>query len=59
MVTVLNSYDLGDMKVSYYIDNETKMVELMLLPDGLEQLKWKMKKQKIDALVQLTIVGET
>ncbi|MHB8130008.1 MAG: glycoside hydrolase family 36 protein [Mobilitalea sp.] len=57
--TVLNEYHFGDMICKYYIDNETKNVELMLLPAGKKPVDWERKNQAVEALVQLKLVGDT
>ncbi|OYO90895.1 hypothetical protein CG709_13000 [Lachnotalea glycerini] len=58
-VILLNEYLFGDMKVMYFIDNETKNVELMLVPIDTQIVNWDEKKQSVDSLVQLKIVGDT
>ena len=35
-VKLLESYVLGDMKALYFLDEEKRLAELMLLPDGME-----------------------
>lgn len=59
MVKILNQYELGDMKVVYYIDDITRNVELMLIPASMTPLSWDSKKQEVDSLVQLKLVGDT
>lgn len=58
-VSLLKEYQLGDMLIKYYIDNETKNVEIMLLPENTVPLRWEAKRQAIDSLVQLKLVGDT
>jgi alpha-galactosidase len=58
-VLLLKEYHFGDMLVQYYIDNETKNVELMLLPEDTVPVAWSEKKQAADSLVQLKITGDT
>ena len=58
MVSLLKKYELGDMLVLYYIDSETRNVELMLLPENTSPLSWESKKQGIDSLVQLKLMGD-
>ena len=57
-IVLLNKYQLGDMQVLYYIDNEMKNVELMMLPDSSNPLPWDHKRQVIDSLVQLKLAGD-
>ena len=57
-VTLLKQYLLGDMQALYYIDEETKNVELMLLPENICPQPWDKKKQEIDSLVQLQMTGD-
>lgn len=58
MVVLLNKYLLGDMECYYYLDEETKLVELIVVPEGMNPLDWKEKKQEIDSLVQLKVAGD-
>ena len=57
-VSLLKQYQLGDMLIQYYIDKESKNVELMLLPEHMEAVAWDEKNQVIDSLVQLKLVGD-
>ena len=57
-VTLLKQYLLGDMQALYYMDEETKNVELMLLPENICPQPWDKKKQEIDSLVQLQMTGD-
>lgn len=57
-VSLLEEYHFGDMLIQYYIDNEARNVELMLLPENRLPVVWDRKKQVIDSLVQLKIVGD-
>lgn len=58
MVQLLNKYQLGDMQCLYYIEEESKNVEWMLLPGKMEPLSWESKRQAIDSLVQIKITGD-
>jgi alpha-galactosidase len=58
MVSLLKQYEFGDMLVLYYIDSKTRNVELMLLPENTTPLSWESKKQEIDSLVQLKLMGD-
>ncbi|WMC91466.1 glycoside hydrolase family 36 protein [Kineothrix sp. MB12-C1] len=58
MVVLLNKYLLGDMECYYYLDEGTKLVELIVVPEGMEPLDWSEKKQEIDSLVQLKVAGD-
>ncbi|MGB4660782.1 MAG: alpha-galactosidase, partial [Mobilitalea sp.] len=57
-VELLKEYTFGDMVCRYYIDMDSKNVELMLLPAGIDPLEWNSKKQSIDSLVQIKITGD-
>ena len=57
-VKLLESYVLGDMKALYFLDEEKRLAELMLLPDGMEPVGWEEKHQEIDALIQLKLEGD-
>ena len=57
-VSILKDVLLGDMKARYYIDEETRNVELQLLPASLPTLPREAKKQKIDSLIQVKIAGD-
>lgn len=58
MVTTLNKYCFGDMECRYLIDSETKNVEMMLIPAGMEPCAWEKKNQQVDSLIQLKVVGD-
>lgn len=58
MVVLLNRYLLGDMECFYYLDDETKAVELIIVPEGMELPDWKEKRQEIDSLVQIKAAGD-
>ena len=55
---LLESYMLGDMKALYFLDDEKRLAELMLLPAEMEPLTWTEKHQEIDALIQLKLEGD-
>lgn len=57
-VKLLESYMLGDMKALYFLDDEKRLAELMLLPAEMEPLTWTEKHQEIDALIQLKLEGD-
>ena len=57
-VKLLESYVLGDMKALYFLDDEKRLAELMLLPAEMEPLPWTEKHQEIDALIQLKLEGD-
>lgn len=61
MEAILKSYHLGDMKACYLLDEETKNVELVLLPEAEEYVSRDREKEKpyADSLVQVKIVGDT
>lgn len=57
-VTKLNSIKLGDMEAYYVLDEEKQAVELMLLPEGMQEPEWESKKQFIDPLIELKLTGD-
>ncbi len=58
MVTLLKEYELGDMKCQYYIDSDSRNIELILIPGAEKATEWAQKKQNIDSLLQLKLVGD-
>lgn len=59
MVTLFREYTLGDMKCEYYIDSDTRNVELVLVPGSETAGVWEKKKQSIDSLIQIKLAGDT
>lgn len=61
MQKILNSYLLGDMNATYLIDEDTRNIEFVLLPAGIEYRDMDAKKEKpyIDSAVQVKITGDT
>ena len=61
MQSILKTYLLGDMNVTYLMDEDTKNVELVLLPKGYEYVNTDPDKEKpyIDSLIQVKILGDT
>ncbi len=57
-VSILRKYSFKDTEIVYMIDSVTKNVGLMLLPVGMEPVEWEQKKQIVDSLVQIKIVGD-
>jgi len=57
-IKLLKEHYFGDMKAHYMIDEDTKNIELLLIPAESEPVAWEMKKQGIDSLVQLKITGD-
>lgn len=57
-VTLMNSYVLGDMKALYFLDEEKRLAELMLLPEDMEPVSWHEKRQETDSLLQLKLEGD-
>lgn len=55
---LLYRIQLGDMSARYYLDAVTQQVELQLLPIGCEPFAWSCKRQTVDSLVQLKLVGD-
>lgn len=54
----LKSYCLGDMKADYVWEPESKNVGLWLLPSDMEPLAFEKKRQSIDCMVQVKLVGD-
>lgn len=57
MTTMLSEYALGDICVQYHIDDNSNLVGLQLLPNGM-QGKIQVKQQELDPLVQLMLRGD-
>ena len=57
-VRKLGKYKLGDMEAYYFLDEEQQVVEWMLLPEGMKEPVWEDKKQNIDPMIQLKLVGD-
>lgn len=57
-IRVLENYELGDMQARYFLDEETGQVQLMLLPEGMEPVRWEEKSQQIDSLLQFKLAGD-
>ena len=58
MVTMLKKYTFGDMECRYLLDSESRNVELLLIPAGMEILDWEQKKQAADSLIQVKKAGD-
>lgn len=56
--TRLETYKFGDMQALYFLDEETRMVQLTLLPEGMEAVRWEAKRQQVDSLLQLKLEGD-
>lgn len=56
---LLKKYRLGDMQALYFMDDDIKNVELIMLPENVEPLPWNSKNQVIDSLVQIKLAGDT
>ncbi len=57
-IQTIQNYTLGDMTAHYLLEEESGMVELMLLPAGKEPLAWESKRQNIDPLMGLKLTGD-
>lgn len=57
-ITILKDVPLGDMLARYYLDTESRNVELQLLTAEKESLPRDAKRMEIDSLVQVKIVGD-
>lgn len=59
MSTILNSYTMGDMQCIYFVEEENRNVELLLLPRSMEYQEVEKEKPYRDSLVQVKIAGDT
>ena len=57
-ISILKDVALGDMLARYYIDDESKNVELQLLPAGKTVLPREAERKVIDSLIQVKIAGD-
>ncbi|MEA4929765.1 MAG: alpha-galactosidase [Candidatus Limiplasma sp.] len=57
MTTLLSEYIFGDLCVQYSIDNESNLVGLQMIPNGMQGIT-KAKQQALDPLVQLMVRGD-
>lgn len=57
-IVQISKYKLGDMEAYYFLDDEQQVVEWMLLPEGMKEPVWEDKKQNIDPMIQLKLVGD-
>lgn len=57
-VKQINKFLLDDMTAEYVLDEESRIPELMLYPAGLDTTPWESKRQNIDGLIQLKILGD-
>lgn len=57
MTTLLSEFIFGDICVQYSIDNESNLVGLQMIPNGMQGIT-KAKQQALDPLVQLMIRGD-
>ncbi len=55
---ILNRYELGDMQAIYLLDQETKIIELVLLPAECQYSEDMEKVHRIENLVQLKVAGD-
>ena len=55
---VLKEYTLGDMKIRYVTDDESRRVALQMFPVDLPDPKGQKEHESLDSLVQLKIVGD-
>lgn len=55
--TLLSSFQLGDMRLDYLLDNRTGAVGMRLLPDALAHLAVE-KDCRLEPLVQVKVVGD-
>ncbi len=59
MHIIYRDIPLGDMIARYWLDEESRNMELQLLPTGITTLPREAKNQDIDGLVQVKLVGDT
>ena len=55
---VLKEYTLGDMKIRYVMDDESRRVALQMFPVDLPEPKGQKEHESLDSLVHLKIVGD-
>lgn len=58
MIEIKKSYQLGDMTVRYLYDSLTEQMGLSIIPTTQQEMHSISKKQAIDSLVQLKIIGD-
>lgn len=58
MIELLSQQILGDMTATYLIDRQLEAVELMITPTGIRLPAWEEKRQQVDSLLQLKVVGD-
>lgn len=54
----ISKYRFKDMEVEYLLEEETGIPEFVMYPAGLSPKPWNSKKQNIDHLMQLKILGD-
>lgn len=59
MMEQLSSYVFGDMKAIYVWNPESRQVGLMLVPINQDILPFDRKRQQVDGLVQVKLIGDT
>jgi Alpha-galactosidase len=57
-ISLLKEYKFGDMIALYHIDEDSKNVELEIIPDNYKDRIVSNKKHSIDSLVQLKLAGD-
>lgn len=57
-ISLLKEYKFGDMIALYYINEDSKNVELEIIPDNYKDKIVSNKKHSIDSLVQLKLAGD-
>lgn len=55
---LLRVCELGDMKALFFLDTSTRLVEMMLIPSGMETPEWSLKDQRIDSMIQVKLLGD-
>lgn len=58
MIKEYETYKLGDMQAVYFLEEETRNMELLLLPAGMEYREEEKEKNDMDSLVQIKIAGD-
>lgn len=57
-VKTLSNYELSDMTIRYVLNEETKIVGLLIVPSSVSSKVHEQKSYSIDSLVQVKVIGE-
>lgn len=59
MICTIKEYELGDMTLIYFMEEDTLQTGMYLIPKGMKPIPWEEKKQSIDSLIQIKYAGDT